>query len=232
MVIEYMGHSCVRLKDFQDTGYKIVFDPYKIGSVPGYRELKDEGRANLVLCSHEHDDHFGMDNVRIEAFEGECPFEVEKIESYHDDQHGALRGNNTVHVVTLKASGEKVVHFGDFGMDIDEFLTEENLAKVSDADYAFIPVGGTYTIDADKALELIDRIKPKTAIAMHFRSEIYKCGFDVLTTEQDFLIKGMETCHDVQFAPYSYIDTCEDVLPYDIMALMAECSLANPHPSA
>ena len=228
MIIEYMGHSCVRVKDFEDTGYKVVFDPYKKGSVPGYRDLRDEGRANVVLYSHEHDDHFGTDNVRVEDFNGECPFEIDKIETFHDNEHGALRGKNTIHIITLKASGEKVVHYGDLGVDIDELLTEENLAKLSGADFAFVPVGGTYTIDADQAIELIDRTKPKTAIAMHFRSETYKCGYKELITEQEFLIKCMETCHDAKFAPYSYIDTYEDVLDYDIMAMMPECSFANP----
>lgn len=228
MVIEYMGHSCVRIKDFQDTGYKVVIDPYKIGSVKGYRELKDEGRANVVLCSHEHDDHFGMDNVSVEPFEGECPFEIETIMSYHDEEHGAKRGENKIHIVTLKASGEKVIHYGDLGMDIDELLTEENLEKLSGANYAFIPVGGCYTIDADQAIELIDRTKPQLAIAMHYRSDIYKCGYDELATEQDFLMKSMETCHDTNLGKYSYIDTCEDVINYEIMSLMPECSYANP----
>lgn len=228
MVIEYMGHSCVRVKDFQDTGYKVVFDPYKKGSVAGYRDLDDEGRANVVLYSHEHDDHYGTDNVRVEPYDGECPFEIQKIESFHDSEHGALRGSNAIHIVTLKATGEKVVHYGDLGQDIDELLTAENLELLSGADFAFVPVGGVYTIDGEQAIELIDRTQPKIAIAMHYRSDIYKCGFDNLATERDFMIQGMETCHDVQLAPYSYIDTCEDVLPYDIMALMPECCKANP----
>ncbi len=228
MVIEYMGHSCVRVKDFQDTGYKVVFDPYQKGCVEGYRDLDDEGRANIVLYSHEHADHFGADNVSIETFEGECPFEIQKIESFHDAEHGALRGNNTIHIVTLKASGEKVIHYGDLGQDIDELLTDENLELLSGADYAFVPVGEVYTISQDQAIELIDRTKPKTAIAMHYRSDIYKCGLANLKTEQDFMIKGMETCHDVQLVPYSFIDTCEDKIPWEIMALMPECSIANP----
>ena len=228
MVIEYMGHSCVRIKDFQDTGYKVVIDPYKKGVVPGYRDLEDEGRANIVLCSHEHDDHCGMDNVSVEPFEGECPFEIEKIESFHDAEHGALRGNNTIHIVTLKSSGEKVIHYGDLGMDIDELLTDENLEKLSGADYAFVPVGGHYTIDADQAIELIDRTKPRLAIAMHYRSDINKCGYGNIATEQNFLIKSMETCHDTNLGKYSYIDTCEDVINYEIMSLMPECCYANP----
>lgn len=228
MVIEYMGHSCVRLKDFQDTGYKIVFDPYQKGSVAGYRNLDEEGRANIVLYSHEHFDHYGTDNVSVEPFEGECPFEIQKIESFHDGEHGALRGTNTIHVVTLKSSGEKIIHYGDLGQDIDELLTPENLELLSGADYAFVPVGEVYTITQDQAIDLIDRTKPKTAIAMHFRSDIYKCGLENLKTEQDFMIKGMETCHDVQLAPYSFIDTCEDKILWEIMALMPECSCANP----
>lgn len=223
MIIEYMGHSCFRVKDFQDTGYKVVFDPYKIGSVPGYRELGEEGRANVVLCSHEHDDHYGMDNVSLEPFEGECPFEIEKLDSFHDDEHGALRGSNTVHVVTLKSTGEKVVHYGDFGMDIDEFLTEENLAKVSGADYALVPVGGVYTLDAEQAVELIEKTQPKVAVAMHYRNDTCKCGFDNLGSERNFLMKGMENCHETQYLKFSFIDTHEEEIDYEMISLMPEC---------
>lgn len=228
MLIEYYGHSCFRIKDFHDTGYKIVVDPYTNGVVPGLKPLPDDLTANVILCSHQHEDHNGVSGVKLVEFEeGESPFIIDKIESFHDDEKGAKRGNNTIYIMTLKKTGQKVIHYGDLGEKIDDLLTPENLAKLEGADYALVPVGGVYTIDADQALELIDRTKPKMAIAMHYRSNSYKCGYSNISTDEDFLIRGMETCHNVQFGRFSFIDTEEDVLPYELMSLKPECSIVN-----
>ena len=51
MNIIWHGHSCFEITGKDGT---IVFDPYQANSVPGLNSLKL--KANLVLCSHEHDD--------------------------------------------------------------------------------------------------------------------------------------------------------------------------------
>ena len=47
-------------------------------------------KGNLVLCSHEHDDHNARDCVDVLPKE----FKVEKIETYHDHHLGSRRGKN------------------------------------------------------------------------------------------------------------------------------------------
>lgn len=223
MMIEYKGHSCFRLKDFEDTGYKIVLDPYKAGSVPGYKPLDyNNERANLILCSHEHDDHHGIEDVQLVHEDIENPFDIEVIDSYHDPEKGALRGSNKIHIVTLCKTGEKVVHYGDVGENVDELLTDENLAKLKDADYALVPIGGVYTYDANQAIELIERTAPKHAIVMHYKSTSWKCGFDHIAAVEDFLVTAMENCHEVKMAKYTYIDTCEDIIPCEIVCLQPQ----------
>ena len=225
MMIEYKGHSCFRIKDFEETGYKIVLDPYKAGSVPGYKPIKEaeaELTANLILCSHEHDDHFGIDDCTLVDEGIENPFDVDKIESYHDPEKGKLRGNNTIHILTLRSTGEKVVHYGDVGEKLDDLLTPENLAKVEDADFALVPIGGVYTYDFDQALELIDRTKPKVAIVMHYHSNTYNCDFEHIGSVEDFAIHAMETCHQIQMVQYTYIDTVEDTINTEIIAMKPE----------
>ena len=54
-------------------------------------------------------------------------------------------------------------------------FTEEN--KQVKCDVAFVPVGGTYTMDFKEAASLINEIKPKIAIPTHYGS--------VVGTEQD-----------------------------------------------
>ena len=40
-----------------------------------------------------------------------------------------------------------------------------------------IPVGGTYTIDAEMAKEYVDRIMPDVVIPMHYKTK--DCDFDI-----------------------------------------------------
>ena len=50
----------------------------------------------------------------------------------------------------------------------DTDINEEN--KKVKCDVAFIPVGGTYTMDYKEAAELINEIKPKIAVPIHYGS--------------------------------------------------------------
>ena len=169
MKIEYLGHSCFRLDE------ELVIDPYKDGSVPGLGELRVS--AVKVICTHGHADHSGVECV--ELVPGECGFEIEEVPSFHDDQGGALRGPNTIFVITK--NGEKLVHLGDLG----HFPNEEQLAKISDADYLLIPVGGDYTIGAERAVKICEACRPKCIVPMHYRTAI--SGYPEIAMVDEFL---------------------------------------------
>ena len=110
---------------------------------------------------------------------GECDFEITEVPSFHDDQGGALRGPNTIFVVT--AGGEKLVHLGDLG----HFPDDSQLAAISGADYLLIPVGGYYTIDASTAVRICQAAEPKRIIPMHYRTA--SSGYPELATVDEFL---------------------------------------------
>ena len=165
MIIKYIGHSCFKILD-EETGYSIVFDPYEPGSVKGFGDIKDA--ASEVLCTHDHFDHNYKEAILVEP-KDESPFEVKWIDTFHDPEKGALRGVNRIYVVTHRATGEKLVHYGDIGEVLDDLLTEENLELLKDADIALVPVGGVYTYDRREALDLIDRTTPKLRLPMHYR---------------------------------------------------------------
>ena len=169
MKIEYLGHSCFRLDD------ELVIDPYKDGSVPGLKPLRTT--AKKVISSHEHADHSGRECVKIVP--GEYTFEIEEVPSWHDDQQGALRGPNTIFVITK--NGEKLVHLGDLG----HFPTPEQLEKIKNADYLLIPVGGHYTIDAKTAVEICKAVAPKQIIPMHYRTD--ESGYPEIAKVDEFL---------------------------------------------
>lgn len=217
MLIKFTGHACFKIRD-NETGYSIVFDPYEPDSVPGLRKIVDS--ASEVICSHEHFDHNSRDSVRIVPNDAK-PFDVQFIDTWHDPEKGALRGPNRIHIVTDRKTGERVIHYGDIGEVMDDLLTEENFALLKDADVALIPVGGTYTYDADEALELIRRTTPKITIPMHFRSDA-GLGFPNIGRIEDFLVKAQDAGMDVKLADVWFYDTAENDLGECILAVRPE----------
>ena len=171
MKIIWHGHSCFEITGKDGT---IVFDPYQANSVPGLNPLKL--KANLVLCSHEHEDHNARNCVETTAKD----FKVTCIETYHDHHQGSRRGKNTVHIVEFEDM--KIVHMGDIGCMMDD------VSKLKNCDVLMIPIGGYYTIDTKEALKYIERIQPRIVIPMHYRS--HEFGYDVLSTNEEFIQKS------------------------------------------
>lgn len=61
----------------------------------------------------------------------------------------------------------KVVHAGDLG----HLLGRETLNRIGRADILMLPVGGTFTIDATEATQVMNTIKPSVTLPMHYKSE-------------------------------------------------------------
>lgn len=172
MKITYLGHSCFKI---ESQGYSVVLDPYQDGKVPGYRPIRET--ADQVLCSHGHGDHCGVENVALKQG-GTSPFTVETIRTWHDDQRGALRGEDTIHI--LDDGQCRIAHLGDLGCDLDP----EQKDRLRGLTALLIPVGGYYTIDAAQASALADELSPAAVIPMHYRGEGF--GYDVIAPLEQF----------------------------------------------
>lgn len=164
MKITWLGHSCFCL---ESGGYRIVVDPYRMDSYPPLQTC-----ANAVYCSHGHYDHNYTEAVTM-LEEKPSPFTVEEIQTFHDDQGGALRGGNTMRAFC--AEGLRVVHCGDLG----HWPDEEQRAFLMGSDVLILPVGGYYTIDAAEAKKIVDAVCPRTVLPMHYRFGEH--GMDVLS---------------------------------------------------
>ncbi|MBQ2667772.1 MAG: MBL fold metallo-hydrolase [Clostridia bacterium] len=171
--IRWLGHAAYKITK---GNYSVVLDPFAPGTVPGFRDICEE--ANLVLCSHGHHDHNHTEAVTLLP-ETEPAFAVTTLSSFHDDVQGAKRGPNTIHI--LEADGVRIVHFGDLGCA----LTPEQIETLRGADVILIPVGGFYTIDAAQAKAVVDQIRPKVVIPMHYKAENY--GLAPIGTVEEFL---------------------------------------------
>lgn len=144
-----------------------MIDPFgkEIGLRPP--RIKDD----IVLVTHDHQDHNNISEVNPEAFVINTPGEYEKqgiqirgITSFHDKSGGKERGPNTIYVI--KAEDMAVCHLGDFGQ---EKFEEHQLEEIGDVDILMVPIGGTYTIDYKEAVNVVSQIEPKIVIPMHYK---------------------------------------------------------------
>lgn len=176
--IWHLGHATFRVKGKNVT---VVFDPYN-PEFSGLPKLKLE--ADIVCVSHQHNDHNFVDCVsgvgETPPFVVSGPGEYEKsgvtivgVSSYHDDNHGSERGKNTIYLVTI--DDINIVHLGDLGQ---KKLEQDQVEALSSCDILMIPVGGTYTIEAKDAPDLISQLEPKIIIPMHYGDGANKFNLD------------------------------------------------------
>jgi L-ascorbate metabolism protein UlaG (beta-lactamase superfamily) len=162
--IRWHGHAC-----FEITNDKtLVTDPHdgKSIGIPAPSVAGD-----IILVSHDHYDHNKVKSVEKEESKVVTDerkrtidnVEIQGIPSYHDECHGEKRGNNIIYKFTL--DGVTFCHLGDLGHDLDE----ETIQKIGYVDILFVPVGGTFTVDANGAWGVVNKIKPRIIIPMHYK---------------------------------------------------------------
>ena len=131
--------------------------------------------------------------LRSTAGKLESPLgEVTAVASEHDDVAGTERGPNTIFVFDL--DGVRVAHMGDFGQS---GLRDEQAAAIGEIDLLFVPVGGGFTIGAEQAAAVVERLKPRWVVPMHYRTP--RIGF--LEPADEFLEKfeRVERLEDCSF---------------------------------
>ncbi len=216
MEITYLGHSCFKLKN--KAGLVIYLDPYK-SEVVGITLPKDV--ADVITVSHSHDDHSATD-VITGPVNRENVFLINKVGEYeiagvqftatgtfHDKNNGADRGKNLI--ISIVVDGLHIVHLGDLGVK----LTEPQIDKLGSVDILMIPVGGTFTINAEEALDLIKEIQPSYVIPMHYKTAESKieeiAKLDVFLEKNTYALVG-ESVHKMKVDENSLPDDTQILL--------------------
>ena len=173
-------HSSIKIN-----GEKVIYiDPYKIKEVN-----KD---ADLIFITHEHYDHYSSEDINkikksntrfivpksmknrliidrisendIISVDVKNKYSVDDIEfetipAYNINKSFHPKNNNWVGYI-ININNIKYYIAGDTDIT-DEAINVK-------CDIAFIPIGGTYTMDYKEAATLTNKIKPKYAIPIHY----------------------------------------------------------------
>lgn len=218
--VKWLGHACFYLKSAE--GIRIATDPFGggMGKSIGFPSIKERAEivADIITVSHEHGDHNAVDQVNQVEGGAVVVRKVGKVEakriifrgigSFHDKELGAKRGPNTIIVFTL--DGITFCHLGDLG----HLLSHEQIEEIGNVDVLFIPVGGGPTIDAEEGTVVINKLKPKIVIPMHYRHKRAKITW---LAPVDGILEGKE---DIQLVKSDSIELFKAELPEKLRVIV------------
>ena len=185
--IEVNTQNSIRIESRVGT---IYVDPLEISN--------DAHDADYILITHDYYDHFSPENIRKVAKADsilvvpekmidkaqEVAGDVGKIETVKPGVYRELNGLEFETVpaynllkpfhpksaewvgYVLRIDGKRIYIAGDTD------ATKE--AKAVKCEVALVPIGGTYTMDAKKAAELVNAICPNVAVPVHYGSIVGK----------------------------------------------------------
>jgi len=183
--LTWLGHDAFRIED----GQVIYIDPF---------EIKEGAKADLVLISHEHDDHCSIADLKkvvtsntvlvahAQSKTALSKLQVKEIKIVKPSDKLTL-GSVTVEAVPAyntnkfrepgkffhpKEDGKLGFIVTVKGVRIYHAADTDHISEMKNMvpDIALLPVSGTYVMTAKEASEAAASIKPKIAIPMHYAS--------------------------------------------------------------
>lgn len=176
-LIEYFGHNFFQITSKKGT--KIITDPLAPGMHPTPLVT-----PHAVTVGREHPNHnyvelaqgkplilrglgnYGAEWNKISTTVGDVL--IYSIPVYQQQFGNALKGAAFVFDLGTLC----IAHLGD----LSHKLTEEQIKAFGKVDVAMIPIGGTFTMPPDTAREVLQQLKPKIAIPMHYREDMSLLG--------------------------------------------------------
>ncbi len=172
-----LGHASVMIV----SGGKVIYiDPYRVPD--------DLPKAGMILVTHEHYDHcdpgvirqLSDGNTKIVAAKG-CASKIEgdvaeleagdsvtldsisvkAVQAYNIGKPYHPKGLGVGYMI--KVGDVKIYHAGD-----TDHIPEMKSLKDENIDIAFLPAGGTYTMDIEDASDAAADIMPKVVVPMHY----------------------------------------------------------------
>ena len=177
MKIQWFGNSTFLLTT--DLGKKILLDPFNIFST-----LTENITADISTFSRPIDFSI-VKNIKpfgkIVNTACNCDIEnikVEGFESKSDSINGLKRGPNIIYL--FKVDNLKICHLGYLG----EFINNELIKILHNADILFIPIGGNLCLNGIDAYSLSEKLNAKYIIPMCYKNN---CSNFYFNGPKDFL---------------------------------------------
>jgi L-ascorbate metabolism protein UlaG (beta-lactamase superfamily) len=222
MKLKWYGHASFRIRS--EDGVSIITDPYDPATA-GFKGFTEP--ADIVIISSDNDSfhcnehlipgsHTTINALELARSGGvrlEHGIEFRAIEAMealnhaeHDpDQNGMYR---------IKIDGIQIGHLGDMG----NALTPAQLEFFAGIDVLLALVGGHPTLELSDLQKVIEHVKPKLVIPMHFRTLTYKPRNMFWIT--NFL--ELYDDSDVDFACASEVEIMLETLPEKTRVLVLD----------
>lgn len=192
MKYTYYGHACFLL---ETSKVNLLFDPFISGNPLAKGVNIQAIKADYILLSHAHGDHVadvveiatntgatiicmpeiaswlrkqGVDKIH-EMNIGKYSFDfgsVRMVTATHSSSlpDGSYGGNPAGFVID--ADGMQIYYAGDTGLTVEMKL----IAELYQLEYAIMPIGGNYTMDASDAAIAANYVNCKKIIGVHYNS--------------------------------------------------------------
>ena len=180
-MVEVLCHNSIKITE----NVIVYVDPFKIN-----KEYHD---ADYVFFTHSHYDHFSPEDIEKVKKENTVFIVTEDLKEKAEDLYGkenilVVKPNEDYHVsdfdfkTTYAYNVNKAFHpkenkWVGYLIQINNKTyyiagDTDNIEEIQDieCDEAFIPIGGTYTMNYKEAAELANAIKAKVVIPTHYGS--------------------------------------------------------------
>ena len=180
-MVEVLCHNSIKITE----NVIVYVDPFKIN-----KEYHD---ADYVFFTHSHYDHFSPEDIEKVKKENTVFIVTEDLKQKAEDLYGkenilVVKPNEDYHVsdfdfkTTYAYNVNKAFHpkenkWVGYLIQINNKTyyiagDTDNIEEIQDieCDEAFIPIGGTYTMNYKEAAELANAIKAKVVIPTHYGS--------------------------------------------------------------
>lgn len=212
----WIGHASFYIKTNDGT---IFIDPFRVSDT-----IKE--KADIILITHAHFDHNSKNDIEKVRKDGtrfiaanKCldqsvfkhelskpgfrtkfnGIEIEAVPAYNKRSERAQfhpKSENWVGYI-IDINGTRIYHAGDTD------LTDE-MKEINDIDTALLPMGGTYTMTMEEAIEAANSIKPKRFVPMHYKMLLGKEPSSKLESELKSRMGNAMVMKEVQEPIYSF----------------------------
>ncbi len=185
--VTWFGHSSFMIKDVVNDQNLYYIDPFEF-------KADRKEKADLIFITHLHFDHCSPDDMRrvmsadttfvsIPGCVDKMGIAEDRIVHVRPNQEIQVKGikGRTVHAYNmvkerlsyhprendwvgyiLNVNGARIYHAGD-----TDFVDE--MKALGKLDVAMLPIGGTYTMAVDEAIDAANAIKAEITVPIHYR---------------------------------------------------------------